>query len=259
MMEQTRMYQALKGVRGRAPVNLSALEHLMVRFSQLVIEQPWIKEIDINPLLASPERLLALDARVVIHGKNVNENNLPKTAIRPYPVQYVSRWEMEDGPEFTIRPIRPEDEPIMVRFHETLSERSVYLRYFHFIKLSERVAHERLSRICFIDYDREMVLVAEHFDQESNRPEIVAAARLSKVHGENEAEFGLLISDTFQKRGLGTELLRRLVNIGRDEGLSRITGDILTANYDMQHISEKLGFRITSTDDPSVVRAELDL
>jgi acetyltransferase len=259
MMEQTRIYQALKGIRGRPPVNLAALEHLMVRFSQLVVEQRWIKEIDINPLLASPERLLALDARVVVHGKDVKDDVLPKLAICPYPVQYVSKWGMEDGPEFTIRPIRPEDEPTMVRFHETLSERSVYLRYFHFIKLSERVAHERLSRICFIDYDREMVLVAEYVNPDSGQPEIVAAARLSKVHGENEAEFGLIISDAFQKRGLGTELLRRLIDIGRDEGLNRITGDILTANYDMQHISEKLGFRIASTDDPGVVRAELDL
>ncbi len=259
MMEQTRIYEALKGVRGRPPVNFAALEHLMVRFSQLVVEQRWIKEIDINPLLASPERLLALDARVVVHGMAVSENQLPKTAIRPYPVQYVSTWKMEDGPEFTIRPIRPEDEPLMVRFHETLSDQSVYLRYFHFIKLSERVAHERLSRICFIDYDREMVLVAEYFDHERGQAEIIAAARLSKIHGENEAEFGLLISDAFQHRGLGTELLRRLIQIGRDEGLSRIIGDILAANYDMQRISEKLGFRITRTDDPGVVRAELSL
>jgi acetyltransferase len=259
MMEQTRIYHALEGVRGRPPVNLPALEQLMVRFSQLVVEQRWIKEIDINPLLASPERLLALDARVVLHGKNVTESELPGPAIRPYPNQYASTWKMEDEPEFTIRPIRPEDEPAMVRFHETLSEQSVYLRYFHFIKLSERVAHERLSRICFIDYDREMVLVAEYFDEESQQPEIVAAARLSKIHGENEAEFGLLISDAYQKRGLGTELLRRLVEIGRNEGLSRISGDILSANYNMQHISERLGFRITSTEDHSVVRAELDL
>jgi acetyltransferase len=259
MMEQTLIYTALKGIRGRQSVNLPALEHLMVRFSQLVVEQRWIKEIDINPLLASPERLLALDARVVVHGKNVQEDALPRIAICPYPAQYISNWKMEDGPEFTIRPIRPEDEPTMVRFHETLSEQSVYLRYFHFIKLSERVAHERLSRICFIDYDREMVLVAEYLNEGSGQPEIVAAARLSKVHGENGAEFGLIISDTFQKRGLGTELLQRLINIGRDEGLSRITGDILSANYNMQHISEKLGFKITSTDDPSVVRAELDL
>jgi acetyltransferase len=259
MMEQTRIYHALEGVRGRPPVNLAALEHLMVRFSQLVVEQRWIREIDINPLLASRERLLALDARIVLHGKSVNERELPRSAIRPYPTQYASTWIMEEGPEFTIRPIRPEDEPTMVRFHETVSEQSVYLRYFHFIKLSERVAHERLSRICFIDYDREMVLVAEYVDQESKQPEIVAAARLSKIHGENEAEFGLLISDAFQRRGLGTELLRRLVEIGRNEGLGRISGDILSANYNMQHISEKLGFHITSTDDPSVVRAELDL
>ncbi len=259
MIEPTKIFTALRGVRGRRPINLAALEQLMVRFSQLVVEQQWIKEIDINPLLVSPDRLLALDARVVVHGKDMAESQLPKPAIRPYPIQYTSTWKMADGPEFTIRPIRPEDEPTMVRFHQTLSERSVYLRYFHFIKLSERVSHERLSRICFIDYDREMVLVAEYFSPETKQPEIIAAARLSKVHGTDEAEFGLLISDLFQKRGLGTELLRRLVKIGRDEGLRRIVGDILSANYDMQHISERLGFHITRSDDHSVVRAEIEL
>jgi acetyltransferase len=109
MMEQTHIFKALKGVRGRAPVNLIALEELLVRFSNLVVEQPWIKEIDINPLLASPERLIALDARVVVHGKSVPEDKLPRPAIRPYPTQYSSQWKLKNSNAITIRPIRPED------------------------------------------------------------------------------------------------------------------------------------------------------
>ncbi|PYI83387.1 MAG: acetyl CoA synthetase subunit alpha, partial [Verrucomicrobia bacterium] len=130
MMEGTRVYEALKGTRGRKAVDLVALEQLLVRFSQLVVEQPWIAEIDINPLLASSERLLALDARVLVHGNEVLENQLPKLAIRPYPTQYASRWKLHDGTPVTLRPIRPEDESAMARFHGTLSEQSVYYRYF---------------------------------------------------------------------------------------------------------------------------------
>ena len=170
MMEQTRIFKALTGVRGRKPVNLAALEELLVRFSQLVVEQRWIKEIDVNPLLASPERLLALDARVVVHGPEMSEDLLPHSAVRPYPAQYVADWTMKSGQQVTIRPIRPEDEPLMVQFHQTLSERSVYLRYFNALKLSQRIAHDRLMRICFIDYDREMALVAVRTDPDDRCP-----------------------------------------------------------------------------------------
>jgi acetyltransferase len=140
MMEQTKIFTALKGVRGRKPVNMAALEELLVLFSRLVLEQRWIAEIDINPLLASPERVLALDARIVLHGPAVALDRLPKPAIRPYPLQYVSPWTMKDGTQVTIRPIRPEDEPLIVKFHETLSDRSVYLRFFSSLSLSRRVS-----------------------------------------------------------------------------------------------------------------------
>ena len=158
MMEHTKIYTALRGVRGRHSVDIAALEQLMVRFSHLVVEQKWIKEIDINPLLASPERLLALDARVIVHEIDARVCDIPRPAIRPYPTQYISPWTDEDGTQIIIRPIRPEDEPLLVKFHGTLSERSVSLRYFHAMKFTARVAHERLTRICFIDYDREMAL-----------------------------------------------------------------------------------------------------
>ena len=259
MMEQTRVFTALKGVRGRMPVNLAALEQLLVRFSQLVLEQRWIAEIDINPLLVSPERLLTLDARIVLHGPAVTLDQLPKPAIRPYPLQYVSSWTMKDGNQVSIRPVRPEDEPLMVKFHETLSDRSVYLRYFCSLSLSRRVEHERLLRICFAGYDREMVLVAERTDPSTGECRIVAVGRMNKLHSSNEAEVAILVSDQYQKLGLGSELLRHVIQIARDEKLSRVSAEMLTDNIAMQIITKRLGFRVRAVEDPTSVRAFLDL
>jgi len=163
---------------------------------------------------------------------------------------------MKNGSPITIRPIRPEDEPLMIQFHNTLSEQSVYFRYFHLIKLSQRTAHDRLTRICFIDYDREMALVADYKHPETGAHEILAAARLSKLHGTPEAEFALLISDRYQCQGLGTELLKRLLKVGHDEQLERIHAEILCENTAMQRVCEKLGFQLYPTADPSVLRAE---
>jgi acetyltransferase len=139
MMEQTRIYKALRGGLGRKPVNMAALEKLMVQPRYLVLEQPWIKEIDIHPLVASSERLVALDARVVAHGQEVTEDKPPRLAIRPYPLQYVAPFTMKDGTTANIRPIPPEDEPLMVKFHNTLSEHSVMMRYTQPIALSVSV------------------------------------------------------------------------------------------------------------------------
>jgi acetyltransferase len=259
MMEQTRIFTALKGVRGRKPVNMAALENVLVRFSQLVLDQRWISEIDINPLLASPERILALDARIVLHGPAVTLDQLPKPAIRPYPLQYVSSWTMKDGNPVTIRPIRPEDEPLMVKFHETLSDHSVYLRYFCTLSLSRRVAHERLLRICFGDYDREMALVAERTDPLTGERRIMAVGRLNKLHSRNEAEVAVLVSDQYQKLGLGNELLRRVLQIARDEKLSQVSAEMLPDNIGMQIIMKRFGFRIRTGEDPSSLQAYLDL
>src|SRR5450432_1525599 len=259
MMEQTKIYKALRGVRGRRPVDLEALQVLMVRFSALVAEQRWIKEIDINPLLASPDGLIALDARVVVHGPEMEKDQIPKMAIRAYPNRYVASWTMKDGNIVTVRPIRPEDEPAMVRFHETLSERSVYLRYFHLMNLEQRTAHERLTRICFIDYDREMVLVAERGNPETGEPEILGVGRMMKIHGTTEAEVAVLISDKWQNRGLGKELLGRLRMVGADDHLTRLTADILPDNRSVMRICEKLGFTLRHSLDDEVVRAEYKL
>jgi acetyltransferase len=259
LMEQTQIFKALKGVRGRKPVDLGVLAGLLVRFSQLIIEQTDIAEIDINPLIASPERLLALDARVVLHDPK-KLAQVPNPAIRPYPAQYVSNWTLKDGEKVTIRPIRPEDEPLMARFHATLSDRTVYLRYFASLSLSARVAHERLLRICFGDYDREMVLVAERRDSQTGKLTIIAVGRLSKLRGhKNEAEVAVLVADAFQNRGLGLELLRRVISVARDENLSSVSSEMLRDNLSMQVISKKMGFQLRSRMDSPSINAVLTL
>ena len=258
MIEQTTVFQALQGVRGRKAVDLTALEQLMVRFSQLVVEQRWIKEIDINPLLASPERLLALDARIVVHGPEVTAEKLPKLAIRPYPSQYVKPWTTKNGEPVTIRPIRPEDEPLLIKLHQALSERTVYLRYFQPLKLSQRTAHERLTRICFIDYDREMVLVVERKMEDGN-PQIIAIGRLSKLRGRDEAELAVLVDDRCQHQGLGTELYRRLIAMARDEGVRHVVSTILNENREMRAICKKLGFSMRADMEDGTIQADLEV
>jgi acetyltransferase len=259
LMEQTKIFTALKGVRGREPVDILALERLLVRFSQLILEQPWIKEIDINPLIASPERLLALDARVVLHGSAVKPEQLPQPAIRPYPLQYVDHWKMKDGNDIIIRPIRPEDESLLVKFHQTLSDRSVYLRYFCSLSLSRRVAHERLLRICFGDYDREMGLVAEVPEAGTVERKIIGVGRLSKLRARNDGEVSVIITDQYQGLGLGHELLRRILEVARDEKLGRVYGEMLPDNMAMQAIMRRLGFKVRSDDDMTSLRACLEL
>jgi acetyltransferase len=259
LMEKTKIYEALKGVRGRAPADLDELEKLLVRFSQLVVEQRWIKEIDINPLLVGEgKNVIALDARVVLHGQEVKREDIPRLAIRPYPARYVAPFEMNDGTSVNIRPIRPEDETMMPAFHTTLSEESVYLRYFHYIPLSERIAHDRLVRICFNDYDRELALVAER-KTANGGCEIVGVGRLIKLRGGKEAEFAVLVSDQYQHQGLGRELLSRLVQFGRDEGVTRIVADILPENTGMIKVSEQVGFKVRRVIADDVVKAELVL
>ncbi len=258
LMERTKIYQALKGIRGRKPVDLAALEQLLVRFSQLVVEQPWVREIDINPLLASPAGLLALDARVLVHGPEMTEDKLPRPAIRPYPIQYVANWKLKDGTPVFIHPIRPEDEPAMIKFHERLSDRSVYLRYFQPLKLSQRTAHERLTRICFIDYDREMALVVEKIDPATSDKQIIAVGRLSKLHGVNEAECAVLIDDEHQRLGIGTEMFRRSLEVARNEKIARVSSTMLSENREMRAICKRLGFQIHIDMEDQTVHAWID-
>ena len=154
----------------------------------------------------------------------MTKEELPKLAIRPYPNRYVSTWTMKDGTEVLIRPIRPEDEPLMVKFHETLSERSVYLRYFHLMNLPQRVAHERLTRICFIDYDREMALVAERRNPSSGENEILAVGRLTRILGTQRRRSGRAGQRPFSRPRAGEGTARAPGDRGRRREAPRIAG-----------------------------------
>jgi acetyltransferase len=253
LMEQTRIHGALKGV------DMGALEGLLVRFSQLVVEQPAIREIDINPLLAAPDRLVALDARMVVYARGVDLDTVPRPSIRPYPTHYVSEATLNDGTPVKIRPIRPEDEPLMVEFHHTLSERSVYMRYFHWMKLDQRITHERLTRMCFIDYDRQMALVAERVNPAGGQHQILGVARLVKSPLANDGEVAVIISDAWHGRGLGSRLTERLIGFARDEKVARLNASVLYENRPMLRILEKNGFRLIPSTDPETVEATMEL
>jgi acetyltransferase len=240
----TRISRALTGAPGQPAVDVAALEQLVVRFSQFVAGQRWIKEVDINPLFASPELIVALDARIILHDPDLAEDQLPVPAIRPYPAQYAASFKLAGGLPVMIRPIRPEDEPLMVEFHGTLSDQSVYFRYFSALSLGQRTNHARLARLCFVDYDREIALVALLDDPRSGKPAIVGVGRLCRAHGRAEAEFAIVVSDAWQRRGLGTRLLQRLVDVGRAERLTRITGTILAENGGMRRACERVGFTV---------------
>lgn len=259
MMEGTRIYEALQGVRGRDPIDLNALDRLLVRFSNLVTEQPRIKEIDINPLLASPERIIALDARIVLHPSDVSDEELPRPAIRPYPVQYIAPFELAGGESVEIRPIRPEDEPMMTAFTMNLSPNNIYLRYFHAVSVSSLSSHEQMMRMCFVDFNREIALVAVREHPKTGRSEIIAHGQLTKLHGSNDAEFAIQVVDDFQGTGLGTELLNRLLAIAKDEGIDRVMAEIMPENTGMRRVCEKLGFTIERIPDAQMLRAEIEV
>lgn len=172
---------------------------------------------------------------------------MPKLAIRPYPIQYAGTWVAKDKTEVTIRPILPEDEALLVKFHAALSDRSVFLRYLQPMMFQERVVHERLARICHCDYEREITLVAESRNDEGER-NILGVVRLSKLHGTDEARLSILIADPYQGIGLGGELVRRAMEVAGREGLQHLSAVLTSDNQVMQHIFQKLGFRIEPAD-----------
>jgi acetyltransferase len=255
MIERTRIAGALRGVRGRRPIDIDVLAGLLVRFSELVAEQPRIAEIDINPLLASPERILALDARVVLHPAEIADADLPRLAIRPYPYDYARDYETHDGAPFTVRPIRPEDEPAVARFHAALSSDTVRARYGTNLALAERTAHERLTRICFVDYDREIALVAEV--DTATGPVIAGIARLSRIHAAADRRLTVVVADAWQRHGIGAQLVRSAVGVGRKEHIERVIAELPTDNEPMRELLAEHGFAFEQQDGALI--ASLDL
>ena len=202
---------------------------------------------------------LALDARIAIYRREAAGYRIPHWGIDRYPTQDVPRWRTKNAEEILFRPIRPDDEPLMANFHKTLSEKSVHQRYFHMESLNARVAHERLIRKCVIDHSPEMALVAERTVQETGQNEILAVGRLSKMPGGLKAEVAVLVSDRCQGHGLGSELVRRLIHVARDEKLEEIVANILPEDLAMRALAHRFGFKIRASDDPAMVVAVLKL
>ena len=163
------------------------------------------------------------------------------------------------GPRWSFVPSVPRTSACLQSFHESLSEESVYLRYFHMAKLSTRVAHERLLRKCFIDYDHEMALVAELTEAESHNVSILGVARLSRLPSSPEAEFAVVVADNYQHQGLGGELIRRLVEIARIEKIKRLIAEFHSENSAIRHLAQHGGATVQRTSDPTCFRVLLDL
>lgn len=239
MMEKTKIYEALHGVRGRKGVDLKKLEQILVQFSSLVVEQRWIKECDMNPILASHEGIVALDARIVLHDPSTHPGDLPKSAIRPYPRQYIEEAILGET-ALLIRPIRPDDEPLLHQFHRDLSEDTVRQRWFKDLGYEERVAHKSLLRVAFIDYDREIVLIA----QNPATKEILGAGRIAKLPLTlKKAAFALVVKDKWQNKGLGTKLMNKLIEVAKVEEIEEIYAPMLQGNHQMQAMCKRLGFQ----------------
>jgi acetyltransferase len=259
MLERSPFFSGLQALAARGALSLTTVDAVLVRLSQLVIEHPSIKDLQIAPLVVSAAGAVALGARSVLHSAEVDEHDLPSSAFRPFPLHYVSNWTTKRGETITIRPIRAEDEPLMVAFHERLSERTVYQRYFQVMQVARRTAHEALTRACFVDYDREMVLVAERRDARTGERSIVAVANLTKLERRKKAEVAVVVSDDYQRRGLGFELVRRLVDVARDEHLEHVVATTMTENQGMCAVFGRLGFTLSSNSADDLVEAELAL
>jgi acetyltransferase len=175
------------------------------------------------------------------------------------PPPSVARKKLRADAEVVIRAIRPHDEPLMVKFHGMLSDRTVYFRYFCSLSLTTRTAHERLARICFVDSEREAVLVADHTDPKTGEQSIVAVGRLNKLPDGKSAEIAVLVSDFYQSQGIGKKLLLRLIEIAREQKIARLVAEMLRDNIPMQVVLKRLGFRLSLLNDPRSVRAVLEL
>lgn len=255
LIERTQIYRALQGVRGRPAIDLDALETLLVRFSYLLCNCPEIQEVDINPVLASPERVVGLDARVLLCAADLPIEKRPRLAIRPYPDEHTSRFRLSDGTDVVIRAIRPEDEPLLIELHAGHSERTIRMRFFGMVK---HLSRESLIRLCHLDYDRAMALVAEHHDAEG-RPQLCGVSRYYLDPESRAAEFAVVVGDAWQGRGLGLHLMERLVAVARQHGAKQLVGTVLRANEGMLQLMADMHFTQEGTEDPSIVRVRLAL
>jgi len=256
ILEETRTYKILsQGSRDKPPVNLRLLEETLVRISNLIIDFPEIKELDINLLVISNSNAIALDARIILDEETVQKRTgeYSHLVISPYPTKYIQPWRCRDGRSVLLRPIRPEDEPLERDLIAGLSKESSRFRFFYIIK---EITHEMLSRFCNIDYDREMAIIAEYTSNGKRRN--VGVGRLITETGGETGEFAIVVADDFQGNGLGLKLLDNLIDVAQDKGLRSLYGIVLNNNRKMLGLAKKLGFTTRRlSDEESRVTLEL--
>ncbi|MCS7204733.1 MAG: GNAT family N-acetyltransferase [Leptospiraceae bacterium] len=233
--------------------NLEALQTILIIISNFVLEFPQVCEFEFT-IDFSVDGFRVLSPILKIYHPNQFLKNYVLPVIRPYPKQYIEITTLKNGLSVLFRPILPEDEPLVIEFHQSLSERSVYHRYMQPLELKHRIKHERLVRICFLDFDREIAIIA--LDRENSK--ILGIGRLSHHPYRDESEFAILISDAYQGMGIGTKLLEKLLDIARKEKKKTVYGIILKENIPMIKVCEKLGFQIHSIDI-DLVKAEISL
>jgi len=251
IIEKTRAYELLKGFRGLPPVNMTKVEETLVNFSQLIIDYPEIKEIDINPLIASGDELIAVDARIIL---DKNWKDKPHLIIMPYPTKYVKMVKLKDGTEVLFRPIKPEDELLWLDMFQTFSQETVRFRFFRILK---DTPHEMRTRYCNIDYDREIAIVAEVKEKDKRR--FLGVTRvILKPGSTDEAEYALVVTDKWQRLGLGSEFIDYTIEIAKDKKVKKLYGVVLKDNVPMITLCREKNFKITE-GDPGEYKVEYDL
>lgn len=254
LMEETKIYNSLvHGMRGKPPADIKKLEEIIVRFSNLIVDFPEIKEADINPLSVTDDSIYAIDFRIILDPEGVDSPEPYRhLVITPYPTKYVTLWRLKDGREVLLRPIRPEDEPLEYELIKGLSEETSRFRFFQVIR---EVTHEMLVRFCNIDYDREMAIIAEY--NKDGKKRNVGVGRLIIEPDRKRGEFAVLVADDFQGKGLGTKLTDMLIEIALEKGLHSIYGIVLPENTKMIGLCKKLGFDIKYRTDEIYVELKL--
>jgi len=249
LMEETKVYQLLRGYRNLPPANIKLLEEILLRFSQLIIDFPQIKELDINPMLIDDKEALVLDARIVIDKDLVFQKFEPHQhlIISPYPKKYESLWKLRDGRTVLLRPIKPEDEPLWLEMFQNFSEESVRFRFFQVIK---DTPHEVRVRYCNIDYDREIAIVAEL--NEDGRRGILGVARVNLEPDRKKGEIAFIVADPWQGLGLGTKLVDYVIEIAKEMGVEVLYAIMLEDNYRAINLAKTMGFVLTRQEDGTV-------
>jgi acetyltransferase len=255
LIQGTRISKMLGAFRHMAPAYVGALEDVLLRVSEMVCELPLLKEMDINPLILDEQGALAADARVVVEYRQPGADRYAHMAIYPYPTHLISQWQLADGTDVIIRPIRPEDADIEKQFVHNLSEES---KYFRFMNSVQELTETMLVRFTQLDYSREMALVAVTGEQ-GNEVELGVARYATNPDG-STCEFALVIADTMRGKGLGQKLMVALMEAARSMGLSVIEGEVLSNNYRMLKLMTRLGFNIkVSGEDSGIMKVSKPL